>query len=104
MHSLLIAIGIVQMTQYLAIVLLIIFSVHLLIFLRLTLKYKRSQFLLATMAFTALAISNALRLWRPGLDLAGHNPRTWLRLMAWSASTGSVTLFIRDKVKGSRKN
>jgi asparagine N-glycosylation enzyme membrane subunit Stt3 len=87
------------MTQHLALFLLIIFSVHLLIFLRLTFKHKRSQFLLATMTFTALALSNALHLWRPGLDLAGHDPHAWLRFMAWCATAGSVVLFIRDKVK-----
>lgn len=84
--------------QYITIFLLILFSIHLLVFLRLTFKHKRVQFLLATMAFTALALSNALRLWRPGIILAGHNPIVWLRFMAWSASAGSAALFIRDKV------
>jgi hypothetical protein len=51
------------------------------------------------MAFTALALSNALRLWRPGIDLAGHDPHAWLRFMAWCATAGSAVLFIRDKVK-----
>jgi 4-amino-4-deoxy-L-arabinose transferase-like glycosyltransferase len=87
------------MTQHLALFLLIIFSVHLLIFLRLTFRHKRSQFLLATIAFLALVLSNALRLWRPQLDLAGHDPHVWLRCMAWIATTGSVVLFVRNKVK-----
>ena len=87
------------MTQYITVFLLILFTIHLLVFLRLTFKHKRIQFLLATIAFTALALSNALRLWRPGMILAGHNPFAWLRLMAWSSSAGSVALFIRNKVK-----
>jgi 4-amino-4-deoxy-L-arabinose transferase-like glycosyltransferase len=87
------------MTQHIALFLLIIFSVHLLIFLRLTFKHKRSQFLLAAIAFLALVVSNALRLWRPQLDLAGHNPHIWLRFVAWIATMGSVALSIRNKVK-----
>ncbi len=87
------------MPQYITIFLLILFSVHLLIFLCLTFKHKRIQFLLATIAFTALALSNALRLWRPGMILAGYNPHAWLRFMAWSASAGSAALFIRNKLK-----
>ncbi len=87
------------MPQYITIFLLILFSVHLLIFLRLTFKHKRIQFLLATIAFIALTLYNALRLWRPGMILAGHNPFIWLRFMAWSASAGSATLFIRKKFK-----
>ncbi len=87
------------MTQYFTIFLLILFSVHLMIFLHLTFKHKQIQFLLATIAFTALALSNALRLWRPGMILAGHNPYVWLRFMALSASAGSAALFIRKKLK-----
>lgn len=86
------------MMQYITIFLLILFSIHLLVFLRLTFKHKQIQFLLATMAFAALTLSNALRLWRPGMVLAGHNPVVWLRFMAWSASAGSAALFIRKKV------
>lgn len=87
------------MPQYITIFLLILFSIHLMIFLHLTFKHKRIQFLLATIAFTALALSNALRLWRPGIILAGHNPYVWLRFMAWSASAGSAALFIRKKLQ-----
>jgi hypothetical protein len=93
------AIGIVQMMHYITIFLLILFSIHLLVFLRLTFKHKRTQFLLATIAFTLLTLSNALRLWRPGMILAGHNPFAWLRFIALSSTAGSVALFIRNKVK-----
>jgi 4-amino-4-deoxy-L-arabinose transferase-like glycosyltransferase len=87
------------MTQHLALLLLIVFTVHLLIFLRLTLRHKRSQFLLATIAFLALVVSYALRLWSPHLDLAGHDPHVWLRSMAWVATAGSAVLFVRNKAK-----
>lgn len=87
------------MTQHFALLLLIVFTVHLLIFLRLTFRHKRSQFLLAAIAFLALVVSYALRLWRPQLDLAGHDPHFWLRCMAWTATMGSAALFIRSKVK-----
>jgi uncharacterized membrane protein YwaF len=94
-----IAIGTVEMTQHFALFLLIVFTAHLLIFLRLTFKHKRSQFLLAAIAFLALVVSNALRLWRPQLDLAGHDPHVWLRFVAWIATLGSVVMFVRNKIK-----
>lgn len=87
------------MTQYITIFLLVLFSIHLLVFLHLTFKHKRIQFLLATISFTALALSNALRLWRPAMNLAGHNPFVWLRFMALSALMGSAVLSIRNRVK-----
>jgi 4-amino-4-deoxy-L-arabinose transferase-like glycosyltransferase len=87
------------MTQNVALFLLIVFTVHLLIFLRLTFRHKRSYFLLAAIAFLALVVSNALHLWRPQLDLAGHDPHVWLRVTAWIATAGSAVLFLRGKFK-----
>jgi hypothetical protein len=87
------------MTQYAAPLLLIVFTVHLLIFLRLTFRHRQSQYLLATIAFLALVVSSALRLWRPQLNLAGHDPHIWLRIMAWSATLGSAVMTIRNIMK-----
>jgi 4-amino-4-deoxy-L-arabinose transferase-like glycosyltransferase len=87
------------MTQYSIPLLLIVFTIHLLIFLRLTFRYRQSQYLLATITFLALVVSSALRLWRPQLNLAGHDPHTWLRFVAWSATAGSAIQVIRKKMK-----
>jgi hypothetical protein len=91
------------MTEPIAIFLFVIFTVHLLVFVRLTVRHKRSDFLLATVAFLALVLSSALRLWRPEMSLAGHDPHAWLRILAWGATAAAAVLFIRNKVRARAK-
>lgn len=77
------------MTNFTATALFILFSIHLVVFLRMTVKYRRFDFLFATITFFMLALSNGLRLWRPNMGLAGYNPHTWLRAIAWSATVAA---------------
>ena len=87
------------MTQHIPIFLLIIFSIHLVVFLRLTFRHKRSDFLLAAIAFLAMVLSSSLRLWRPEMDLAGYDPYAWLRILAWGATAAAAIQFVRHRAK-----
>jgi 4-amino-4-deoxy-L-arabinose transferase-like glycosyltransferase len=86
------------MTQQMAPLLLIVFSIHLLIFIRLAFRHRRVHFFLAVISFLALVVSYALRLWRPQLNMAGHDLALWLRFTAWITTAGSAGLAIRNKL------
>ena len=85
-------------TQFI-IILLVVFMVHLAVFFRLTLRHKRSDFLLATIAFLALVLSTALRQWWPEIGLGGHGLHAWLRVLAWAATAAAAFVFIKNKIK-----
>lgn len=79
--------------------LLILFTVHLVVFLCMTIKHRRFDFLLASITFLALALSNGLRLWRPNFGLAGHSPFIWLRAIAWSSTAAAFVARAKFKKK-----
>jgi hypothetical protein len=87
------------MPKQLIIFILVVFMVHLVVFFRLTLRHKRSDFLLATIAFLSLVLSTALRLWWPGIGLGGHELHAWLRVLAWCATAAAAFIFIKNKIK-----
>lgn len=86
-----------EMSNLMTTGLLVLFTVHLVVFLRMTVKHRRFDFFLASITFFALVLSNGLRLWRPNFGLTGLNPHTWLRAIAWSTT---VAAFIaKSKIK-----
>ena len=87
------------MPKPLIIFMLAVFMVHLVVFFRLSLRHKRSDFVWATIAFLALVLSTGLRLWWPEIGLGGHELHVWLRVFAWGATAAAVFLYIKDKIK-----
>ena len=87
------------MSELLTIGLLIIFLVHLAAFTWLTFRHKRSDYLLASLAFLALVLSTAVRTWWPDLDLRGQDLHVWLRALGWIATAAAAFLFIKYKIK-----
>lgn len=71
-----------------------IFTIHLIIFLRLTVKHRKSYYVLASLSFFLLILSFSLHLWMPALELGGHKVYWYLRVGGWLAAGLSVLLMV----------
>ena len=71
-----------------------IFTIHLIVFLRLTVKRRKSYYALAAFSFFLLILSLLLHLWMPALELGGRKVYWYLRVGGWLTAGLSVLLMI----------
>ena len=87
------------MPKPLLIAIFIIFMIHFIIFLRLSLLRKKSHHILATASFFFLIMFSAVRLWAPRLMLFGHPVHIYFRISAWFTSATTLAVYVRNRGK-----
>ena len=88
------------MSDLLLLAIFIIFGVHFIFFLCLSLLRKKLQHMLATTSFLLLMMFSSLRLWEPRLMFHGHPAYMYFRVSAWCTSALTLAVFIWNRAKG----
>jgi hypothetical protein len=85
------------MPDWLVIALLVVFVIHLVLFLRIALKRRERYYWLVSLTFLLLVISFSSRLWLSDL-LIGKIPAYWFpRVAAWGCTITVIVLAIRRR-------
>ena len=88
------------MPDSLLLAIFIVFVVHFIVFLRLSLLRRKLQHILAATSFFLLMMFSSLRLWAPRVMLHGYPVYMYFRVSAWCTSALTLAVFIRNKGKG----
>ncbi len=81
---------------------LIIFIIHFVIFLRLSLLRRKAHHVLATVSFLMLIMFSSIRLWAPRMMLFGHPVHIYFRISAWFTSATTLAVYVRNRGKHTR--
>ena len=87
------------MTQPGLTILLLIFTIHLVVFSRLAIKYKKDYQRMGALTFALLVLGYMLRIRWPDIQLGGHSIHTYLRGAAWVTSGWTLLLFLQQKFR-----
>ena len=91
------------MPNYFFEIIIFIFLIHFIVFLRLSLLHKKMPYILATASFFLLIAYAAMRVWAPQVTFFHHRGYTYFRVLAWGTSATTLTLYIRSRLR-LRKN
>jgi hypothetical protein len=87
------------MPNYFFEIIIFIFLVHFIIFLRLSLLHKKIPYILATASFFLLIAYAAMRVWAPQVMCFHHHGYTYFRVLAWGTSITTLTLYLRSRLR-----
>ncbi len=88
-----------MMPKSLLFAIFIIFIIHFIIFLRLSLLRKKSHHILATASFFFLIMFSSIRLWAPRMMLLGHPVHIYFRISAWCTSATTLVVYVWNRGK-----
>jgi hypothetical protein len=91
------------MPKYLFEIIIFIFLVHFILFLRLSLLRRKKSYILATASFLLLIIYASMRVWAPQITFLHHHGYTYFRVLAWGTSATTLTLYIRGRLQKDPK-
>jgi hypothetical protein len=92
------------MPKYLFEIIIFIFLVHFILFLRLSLLHRKNSYILATASFLLLIVYAAMRVWAPQITFFHHHGYTYFRVLAWGTSATTLTLYVRGRMKRTPKS
>lgn len=87
------------MSESLSIILIAVFSIHLMVFSGLYYHRRKKHYLLFVLLFFLLVLSNALRLWGPHLRLFSYEAYDYLRFAAWITTVFAVIAWVKQMRK-----
>jgi uncharacterized membrane protein YwaF len=92
------------MSEPMPIALIVIFSIHLIVFLCLYVKRKRAYHLYAASAFLWLILYQVSRLWWGEMTLFGYSAHVCFRLAAWLTTGLGLLMYLRSTRLFSRES
>lgn len=92
-----------DMSGPIRIALIVIFSIHLIVFLYLYVRRRNAYFLCVASAFMWLVLYQVARLWWVDVTLFGYSAGTCFRLAAWLTTGFGVLVYLRNKRLLSRE-
>jgi hypothetical protein len=90
------------MPEWLILSLLVVFVIHLALFVRLALKKKEGYYWLVSTTFFLLVLSFSSRLWFESIIIFGIPVYWFPRIAAWMCTAVAVTFAIRRKMFSHR--
>ncbi len=91
------------MPEPVTISLIVIFAIHLIVFLHLYVKHRRPYQLYLAGVFVWLILYQVTRLWWNEMTLFGYAAHTWCRLAAWLTTAMGLLMYIRFKRLASKR-
>ena len=91
------------MSKSVAIALIVIFAIHLFVFLYFYVKRRRPYQLYMAGAFVCLILYQATRLWWSEMTMFGYAAHAWFRLAAWLTTGMGLLMYIRFRRLSSKR-
>ena len=91
------------MSDPVTIALIVIFAIHLIVFLHFYVKRRRPYQLYLAVAFVWLILYQVTRLWWNEMTLFGYAAHTWFRLAAWLTTAMGLLMYIRFRRLSSKR-
>ncbi len=85
------------MPEWLVLILLVVFVIHFVVFIRVALKKKERYYWLVSTTFFLLVLSFSSRLWFERIEIAGV-PAYWMpRVAAWACTAFAIYLAVQRR-------